>query len=172
MQTRIQLHYRRSTHSAQLSGCAEMDFMDRELRRILKQHQLIFQAKPRTVHNSVVLTAPSVAGWRWNGSASICLQLSDGTGENHTGSWRTCFSPSSSCHHSPSYRQNHYYPRMPEGAEDRILAETHPICSPALMGLLEKKAILGKRWSWCTVKTLTAIRLGSHIWLMKRPMLP
>lgn len=38
----------------------------------------------------------------------------------------------------------------------------HPIWSPALMGLLEKKAILGKRRSWCMVNTLTAIALGSH----------
>lgn len=49
---------------------------------------------------------------------------------------------------------------------------THPIWSPALMGLLEKKAILGKRRSWCMVNTLTAITLGSHRWLMKRPILP
>lgn len=48
----------------------------------------------------------------------------------------------------------------------------HPIWSPALMGLLEKKAILGKRRSWCMVNTLTAITLGSHKWLMKRPILP
>lgn len=53
-----------------------------------------------------------------------------------------------------------------------FLSTTHPIWSWALMDLLEKKAILGKRRSWCMVNTLTTTRLGSHRWLMKRPMLP
>lgn len=53
-----------------------------------------------------------------------------------------------------------------------FLSSTHPICSRALMNRLEKKAILGKRRSWCMVNTLTATRLGSHRWFMKRPMLP
>lgn len=53
-----------------------------------------------------------------------------------------------------------------------VYPSTHPNWSPDLMGLLEKKAILGKRKSWCMVNTLTARMLGSHRWLMNRPMLP
>lgn len=49
---------------------------------------------------------------------------------------------------------------------------TYPSSSPALISLLAKKQILGKRRSWCSMNTLTGLIFGSHRWLMKRLTLP
>lgn len=49
---------------------------------------------------------------------------------------------------------------------------TYPSCSPASIRRVLKKAILGKRRSWCDMNTRTGTRLGSQWWLMKRLTLP
>lgn len=51
-------------------------------------------------------------------------------------------------------------------------ASTYPSCSPASISRALKKAIRGKRRSWCDMKTRTGTRLGSQWWLMKRLTLP
>lgn len=49
---------------------------------------------------------------------------------------------------------------------------SYPSSSPALMFSLAKKAMCGKRRSWCVVNTRHANKLGSHMWLRKRLMFP
>lgn len=48
----------------------------------------------------------------------------------------------------------------------------HPSSCPLRMSRELKKAMRGKRRSWCSMKTRTGMRFGSHRWLMKRLMLP
>lgn len=132
--------------------------------------------RKKDIHSSVVIS-----------ELSICWKTSSDTSANHTGSWSTCSSPSSSDRRSPTWRGGDTNPSIcdiiftlyfivkfstEQDTAEVCFCTTHPIWSPALMGLLEKKAIRGKRRSWCMVNTLTASRLGSHRWLMKRPMLP
>lgn len=50
--------------------------------------------------------------------------------------------------------------------------EKYPSSSPVMMFSLAKKAMCGKRRSWCVVNTRQANKLGSHMWLRKRLMFP
>lgn len=49
---------------------------------------------------------------------------------------------------------------------------SHPSSCPVKMSLELKKAMRGKRRSWCSMNTRTGMMLGSHRWFIKRLMLP
>lgn len=73
--------------------------------------------------------------------------------------------PEGSAHPGPKTRSHE---RLGPGGDNG----TYPNCSPASIRRVLKKAILGKRRSWCDMNTRTGTRLGSQWWLMKRLTFP
>jgi len=49
---------------------------------------------------------------------------------------------------------------------------THPSSSSTSISRFAKKAIRGKCRSWCSMNTRTGSKFGTHMWLMKRAILP